>query len=119
MLSKPLRSAFTLVEIMVVVVIIGIIAAIAVPAFNQARTQAQQNSIMENLRVISSAAQQYFITNGSATSVTTDDLTPSFLNQLPVSVAGESYSGMTINATDTSISVTPVGDGAQPIVYNY
>ncbi len=52
------KSAFTLVEIMIVVAIIGLLAAIAIPNFVKARTTAQTNTCIANLKQISGAIQQ-------------------------------------------------------------
>jgi len=53
------KAGFTLVEIMIVVAIIGLLAAIAIPNFVRARTTAQQNACINNLRLIDSSKQQW------------------------------------------------------------
>jgi prepilin-type N-terminal cleavage/methylation domain-containing protein len=60
---KSLRRAFTLVEIMIVVLIIGILVAIAVPNFVRARESARARACVRNLRAIDSAKEQYAMDN--------------------------------------------------------
>ena len=60
MQKKNKRSAgFTLVEIMIVVAIFGLLAAIAIPNFVKARTTSQQNACINNLRLIDASKQQW------------------------------------------------------------
>ncbi len=60
------RGGFTLVEIMIVVAIIALLAAIAVPNFLRARKRSQATRILEDLRMIDSAIDQYAIENNKA-----------------------------------------------------
>jgi prepilin-type N-terminal cleavage/methylation domain-containing protein len=68
------RGGFTLVEIMIVVAIIALLAAIAVPGFLRARKRSQASRIINDLRLIDSAVDQYAIetnkTSGSTVAVT-------------------------------------------------
>ena len=55
------RAGFTLVEIMIVVAIIALLAAIAVPGFLRARKRSQASKILNDLRMIDSGVDQYAI----------------------------------------------------------
>jgi len=61
------RAGFTLVEIMIVVAIIALLAAIAVPGFLRARKRSQASKILNDLRMIDSAIDQYAIETGKKT----------------------------------------------------
>jgi prepilin-type N-terminal cleavage/methylation domain-containing protein len=68
------RGGFTLVEIMIVVAIIALLAAIAVPGFLRARKRSQASRILNDLRMIDAAVDQYAIetnrTTGAAVAIT-------------------------------------------------
>src|SRR6267142_860252 len=66
MLTKLNRkhAGFTLVEIMIVVAIIALLAAIAVPGFLRARKRSQASKILNDLRLIDGAVDQYAIETG-------------------------------------------------------
>ena len=64
------RGGFTLVEIMIVVAIIALLAAIAVPNFLRARKRSQATRVLEDLRVIDSAIDQYAIETNKTTGAT-------------------------------------------------
>jgi prepilin-type N-terminal cleavage/methylation domain-containing protein len=61
------RGGFTLVEIMIVVAIIALLAAIAVPGFLRARKRSQASRVVNDLRLIDAAVDQYAIENNKST----------------------------------------------------
>jgi type IV pilus assembly protein PilA len=66
---KSIRSSegFTLVEIMIVVVIIGLLAAMAIPAFQKVRQSSIEKTLTNDAKQIASAANQYFMEFGTST----------------------------------------------------
>ncbi|MCS1411315.1 MAG: Type II secretion system protein G [Verrucomicrobia subdivision 3 bacterium] len=94
------RAAFTLVEIMIVVAIIGLLAAIAVPNFVRARETTQLNSIYNNLRLVDGFKEQWALENRkpSTATPTHEDLAPYFKNRkFPAPVVGETYELGSVN----------------------
>lgn len=108
------KRAFTLVEIMIVVVIIALIIALAVPYFAKIRIRSQDNAVLNNIRQLASASSQYFLTNGAAT-VDIDQLVGAnrYIKNL-VPVAGEVYPEKFTQGS--TITVTGIG-GARTITY--
>ena len=72
MFIKLNKKGFTLVEIMIVVAIIGLLAAIAIPNFIKARKTARKNICISNLRTIYHAMEEYMIDNNLASALAVD-----------------------------------------------
>ena len=97
-------KGFTLVEIMIVVAIIGLLAAIAVPNFVQARTTARTNACINNLRLISAAKDQAAMENNLPEDVdlTSAQITPYLKgNVLPTCPAQGTYAILAPNTNPT------------------
>ena len=88
-INKTNKLGFTLVEIMIVVAIIGLLAAIAIPNFVRARTTSQQNACINNLRQIDGAEQQWALeTKQAAAAVPTYPDISSYMRNSVVCPAG-------------------------------
>jgi type IV pilus assembly protein PilA len=107
-------KGFTLVEIMIVVVIIGLLAAMAIPAFQKVRTNSQDKAVLNNARQLSAGADQYYLENGVSTVILSDLLGPTSYVKALNSVAKETYpAGFSQGTTITIQSIA----GTHTITY--
>lgn len=107
-------KGFTLVEIMIVVVIIGLLAAMAIPAFQKVRASSQDKAVTNNLRQLSAAADQYFLEKGYSTVLSTDLVGTGSSNYIKAVqlVANETY----LPAISQGVALTATGVAGQRTV---
>jgi type IV pilus assembly protein PilA len=111
---KTKNKGFTLVEIMIVVVIIGLLASMAIPAFQKVRTNSQDKAVLNNARQLSAASDQYYLENGVSSVVISQLIGPTTYIKALNSVANETYpAGFTQGNTITILSVA----GSRTITY--
>lgn len=108
-MNKLIRSnkGFTLVEIMIVVVIIGLLAAMAIPAFQKVRASSQDKAVLNNMRQLGAAADQYFLENGTSNANIVSLVGSSYYIKALNTVANESYpsdytQGITITVSNVA-----------------
>ena len=100
-------SGFTLVEIMIVVAIIGLLAAIAIPNFIKARTTSQMNACINNLRQVDGAIQQWALENKKDTTATVvfTDISSYLRNSIICPSGGTAFSD---SYTITTVAAKPL-----------
>ena len=106
---KNAMKGFTLVEIMIVVAIIAILAAVAIPNFVTYRKTSQMNACISNLKQIQSAVEQAKL-KGVASPTWTDIIgTDKYIKVTPTCPAGGTYSLPTDDTSDPTCSKTDAG----------
>ena len=98
------RRGFTLVEIMIVVIIFGILLAIAAPNYLIVRTRSRTRAVLGDLKNISSAKDQLTMTKGLMTGAAVNDaadLVPAYLEQWPTGPVTGAYSANPVGQEPT------------------
>src|SRR5579864_5633765 len=108
-------KGFTLVEIMIVVVIIGLLAAMAIPAFQKVRLSSQDKAVLNNARQLSAASDQYYLENGVSTVASTDLVGATNYVKAVNTVAGELYPADFTQGVTITISGVA---GARTVTYS-
>jgi prepilin-type N-terminal cleavage/methylation domain-containing protein len=99
--SERSERGFTLIELMVVILILGILVAIAVPVYLASQDNAREMTCRSNLRTIDGAIRTFAARYG-ADPATLDELVPDFLKELPEEPAGGTYNLLAATATEPS-----------------
>jgi prepilin-type N-terminal cleavage/methylation domain-containing protein len=100
---RTARKGFTLIELLIVVVIIGILAAVAIPKFASTKDKAKLSSVKTDVRNLMSVMEGLASNNGAYVMPAATDYNMSPNNENPV-IALDGTTGYTITVTNTSIS---------------
>ncbi len=119
-ISKPSESGFTLIELMVVMLIIGVLMAIAVPKYERSVQMAREAVLKEDLRTMRGAIDSYTVDKQKGPTALDDLVQAGYLQKIPVDpITRRSDTWMTVqddamyNLDQTDPGITNVHSGAQ------
>lgn len=101
-----MKKAFTLIEIMIVVAIIGILAAIGIPSFMNSRKNADDNMKLVNIATVNAAKEQWAIIDNKPTG------TPVLWTDIAAYIGGSVTSQSALAIGESQITLNPVGTSA-------
>ena len=105
---KHLLKGFTLIEIMIVVAIIAILAAVAIPNFVKYRNESQRSSCISNMKQLQTAGEQFLMVKGVGVTPSLGDLCGAtlYIKKTPLCPYDKSSYGITLDSANNAIKVT-------------
>jgi type IV pilus assembly protein PilA len=115
-MKRSFPTGFTLIEIMIAVVIIGLLAGMAIPGFQKVRLASQDKAVLNNARQLAAAADQYMMENGVGFAVYSDLVgATNYVKSIDL-VANERYP--TDYTAGTTITVLAIA-GSRTLTYGF
>lgn len=115
--KKKKRQAFTLVELIIVIAILGILAAIAIPKYNKSRIKAAETAHLANVEMLKSAARMKILDGDDTFTWTNDKYEGDYVEkwpEIPNGLKFDKISEYKVECKDENITVTP-DENTKPI----
>lgn len=129
-MKQQVQAGFTLIELMIVVAIIGILAAVALPAYQDYTARSQVSEAITLASGLKATVSEIYATEGSLADVDSDtkglpeatDVTGNFVDSVSVDegviTATMASAGVGASIQGKTLTLSPVTNGDQPIVWN-